>query len=72
MIRAKEKPKKAPTKHNSYNEKVLSYCNKRKISKSTVDYVGVKENEGNVVFEYRNELGEHIAINIDSLLKLLK
>ena len=47
--------------HNSYNEKVLSYCNKRRISKEVIDYVGVKENEGNVVFEYRNELGEHIA-----------
>ena len=59
--KSERKAKKAPTKHNSYNEKVLSYCNKRRISKSTVDYVGVKENEGNVVFEYRNELGEHIA-----------
>ena len=59
--KSERKAKKAPTKHNPYNEKVLSYCNKRRISKSTVDYVGVKENEGNVVFEYRNELGEHIA-----------
>lgn len=59
--KSERKAKKAPTAHNSYNEKVLNYCNKRKISKFTVDYVGVKENEGNVVFEYRNELGEHIA-----------
>ena len=59
--KSERKAKKAPTMHNSYNEKVLSYCNKRKISKEVIDYVGVKENEGNVVFEYRNELGEHIA-----------
>ena len=59
--KSERKPRKAPTVHNSYNEKVLGYCNKRRISKSTVDYVGVKESEGNVVFEYRNELGEHIA-----------
>lgn len=59
--KSERKAKKAPTVHNNYNEKVLSYCNKRRISKEVIDYVGVKENEGNVVFEYRNELGEHIA-----------
>lgn len=55
------KPKKKPTLHNGYTEKVLGYCNKRGISKSTIDYVGIKENNGNVCFEYKNELGEHIA-----------
>ena len=55
------KPKKAPTTHNTYNDKVLSYCNKRGISKNVLDYVGVKESSNNVCFEYRNELGEHIA-----------
>ena len=55
------KPKKKPTLHNGYTEKVLGYCNKRGISKSTIDYVGIKENNGSVCFEYRNELGEHIA-----------
>ena len=55
------KLKKAPTKHNNYTENILSYCEKRNISKSTIDYVGVKENNNCVVFEYRNELGEHLA-----------
>lgn len=55
------KPKKSPTIHNSYSENILSYCEKRNISKNTIDYVGVKENEGSVCFEYRNELGEHLA-----------
>ena len=53
--------KKQPTKHNNYNEKVLSYCNKRSISKETLDYVGIKENKDSVCFEYRNEVGEHVA-----------
>ena len=55
------KAKKEPTIHNSYTESILSYCEKRNISKSTIDYVGVKENDGSVCFEYRNELGEHLA-----------
>ena len=55
------KLKKAPAKHNNYTENILSYCEKRNISKSTIDYVGVKENNNCVVFEYKNELGEHLA-----------
>lgn len=55
------KLKKAPTKHNNYTENILSYCEKRNISKSTIDYVRVKENNNCVVFEYKNELGEHLA-----------
>ena len=60
------KPKKSPTKHESYNDAILNYCNKRSISKATLDYVGVKRNfnnkDGNsVCFEYRNELGEHLC-----------
>ena len=55
------KPKKAPTAHEKYSKKVLDYCNKRGMSKETLDYVGIKEKNGNVCFEYRNELGEHIA-----------
>ena len=38
------KPKKSPTKHESYNDAILNYCNKRSISKATLDYVGVKRN----------------------------
>lgn len=55
------KPKKFPTKHENYNKNILTYCEKRNISKATIDYIGVKENNNCVVFEYRNELGEHLA-----------
>ena len=55
------KLKKEPTKYESGNNNILSYCEKRNISKSTLDYVGVKENGNCIVFEYRNELGEHLA-----------
>ena len=55
------KAKKPPTSHNLYTDKILSYCNKRGMSQKTLDYVGVKEKENCVVFEYRNELGEHIS-----------
>ena len=41
------KPKKPPTKHKSYNDAILNYCNKRSISKATLDYVGVKGNFNN-------------------------
>ena len=39
------KPKKSPTKHENYNKNILTYCEKRNISKATIDYVGVKEND---------------------------
>ena len=55
------KPKKSPTKHENYNKNILTYCERRNISKDTIDYVRVKENNNCVVFEYRNELGEHLA-----------
>lgn len=60
------KPKKSPTKHENYNDAILNYCNKRSISKATLDYVGVKgnfndKNGNSVCFEYRNELGEHLC-----------
>lgn len=55
------KPKKAPTMHDSYTSDILNYCEKRGISKKTVDYVGVKEKNNCVVFEYKNELGEHVS-----------
>ena len=55
------KPKKSPTKHENYNKNILTYCERRNISQATIDYVGVKENNNCVVFEYRNELGEHLA-----------
>ena len=53
--------KKQPTKHDNSNKNILSYCEKRSISESTLNYAGVKENGNCIVFEYKNELGEHLA-----------
>ena len=53
--------KKQPTKHDNSNKNILSYCEKRSISKNTLDYAGIKESGNCIVFEYRNELGEHLA-----------
>ena len=55
------KLKKEPTRYEKGNNNILSYCGKRNISKATLDYVGVKESGNCIVFEYRNELGEHLA-----------
>ena len=58
---SERKPKKAPKKYDIGNNNISSYCEKRSISKATLDYVGVKESGNLIVFEYRNELGEHLA-----------
>ena len=58
--KSERKAKKAPAVHNPYNEKVLGYCNKRKISKEVIDYVGVKENEGNVVEGGNIDIGDYM------------
>ena len=55
------KLKKEPTRYEKGNNNILSYCEKRNISKTTLDYIGVKESGNCIVFEYRNELGEHLA-----------
>ena len=55
------KLKKEPTKYEKGNNNILSYCEKRNISKATLDYIGVKESGNCIVFEYKNELGEHLA-----------
>ena len=55
------KARKEPTRYEKGNNNILSYCEKRNISKATLDYIGVKENGNCIVFEYRNELGEHLA-----------
>ena len=53
---------KPPTVHKSDISKVLEYINKRKISESTIKYANIKEDgKGNIVFEYKNELGEHVS-----------
>lgn len=51
-----------PTIHNSDISNVIKYINKRKISEATIKYANVKaDKKGNIVFEYKNELGEHIT-----------
>ena len=59
--KSERKPRKEPTKHEKGNDSISSYCGKRSISKTTLDYVGVKESGNCIVFEYKNELGEHLA-----------
>ena len=61
-IETERKPIKAPTKHENNISKSIAYINKRCISENTIKYAGIKEdNKGNIVFVYRNELGEHIT-----------
>ena len=61
-ISTERKAIKAPTKHENNISKAMSYINKRCISENTVNYAGVKEDsKGNIVFIYKNELGEHIT-----------
>lgn len=53
---------KPPTVHEGDISNVIKYMNKRKISESTIKYANVKaDKKGNIVFEYKNELGEHIT-----------
>ena len=53
---------KPPIVHKNDISKALNYINKRKITESTTKYANVKEDDkGNIVFEYKNELGEHIS-----------
>lgn len=53
---------KPPTVHESDISNVIKYINKRKISEATIKYANIKsDKKGNIVFEYKNELGEHIT-----------
>jgi twinkle protein len=53
---------KQPTRHENNISKAMSYINKRCISENTLKYADVKEDDkGNIVFVYKNELGEHIS-----------
>ena len=61
-IETERKPIKAPTRHENSISKSIAYISKRCISENTIKYAGIKEdNKGNIVFVYRNELGEHIT-----------
>ena len=61
-INTERKAIKQPTKHENNISKAMSYTNKRCISENTLKYADVKEDDkGNIVFIYKNELGEHIT-----------
>lgn len=59
--RQQHKPKEKPEEHEAINEQVMQYVALRGISQKTVDYVGLKANKSNVVFEYRDENGKHLS-----------
>ena len=62
VIKTERKPIKAPTIYKNDISKAKEYINKRCITETTIKYADVKEdNKGNVVFVYKNELGEHIT-----------
>lgn len=48
-------------KHSEPKDVVLEYIYKRKITDSTINYVGLKGDGKNVVFEYKDQYGTHIA-----------
>ncbi|EHN13113.1 DnaB-like helicase C-terminal domain-containing protein [Clostridium sporogenes] len=52
---------KKATEYKQNINAILPYLELRKISKDTAKYVGLKAHDNNIVFEYKNELGEHIA-----------
>ncbi len=47
--------------HNEPTDAVIDYIHKRRISDTTIRYVGLKSDGKNVVFEYRDSLGNHVA-----------
>jgi len=62
IIKTERKPIKAPTIYKNDISKAKEYTNKRCITEATIKYADVKEdNKGNIVFVYKNELGEHIT-----------
>lgn len=50
-----------PSKCKQANEQVYSYLSKRGIGRGVIDYVGLKTGRDGVIFEYRNEDGEHVC-----------
>ena len=62
IIKTERKPIKAPTIYKNDISKAKEYINKRCISENTLKYADLKEDDkGNIVFVYKNELGEHIS-----------
>lgn len=69
------KANKKPTVfNNEMGFGVLEYINKRKISKNTIDKLGnVKsDGQGNIVFQYKNENGEHVGNKFRPARKIKK
>ena len=62
ITKTERKPIKSPTLHRSDILSAKEYINKRCISENTIKYANIKEDsKGNIVFVYKNELGEHIT-----------
>ena len=57
----KRKPKASPTNHEELTDIVIKYLGLRCISQKTIDYVGIKADNNNIVFTYRDESGQHIS-----------
>lgn len=55
------KANKKPNEYSNKIDKVEAYISSRKISKATMEYAGIKADKNNIVFEYKNENGEHIS-----------
>ena len=62
ITKTERKPIKSPTLHKNDILSAKEYINTRCISESTIKYAGVKEDDkSNIVFIYKNELGDHIT-----------
>ena len=62
VVKTERTPIKAPTVHKNDISKAKEYINKRCISEATIKYADIKEDyKGNIVFIYKNEIGEHIT-----------
>lgn len=60
-IKTDRKAKKQPAKCPAANNDVYNYLRLRGISETTVDKIGIKTGKDGATFEYRNELGDHVA-----------
>ena len=62
LVDTDRKPINTPTMHQNDISSVFQYISKRKISENTCKYANIKtDKRGNIVFQYNNELGEHIS-----------
>ena len=62
VIETERKPIKKPVSYENITSAAIDYINKRKISLNTINYADIKtDNNNNIVFKYKNEIGEHIS-----------